>query len=42
LKYRVPDRPDCHQEWRRLNTMLDQVIAWGGALKGLRQPAVAK
>jgi NAD(P)H-dependent FMN reductase len=25
-----------------VNTMLDQLIAWGGALKGLRQAAVAK
>jgi NAD(P)H-dependent FMN reductase len=25
-----------------VNTMLDQVVAWGGALKGLREAAVAK
>ena len=35
-------KPGPHQE-TNVNAMLDQVIAWGGALKGLREtPAAAK
>jgi NAD(P)H-dependent FMN reductase len=34
-------KPAAHQE-ASLNTMLDQVIAWGGALKTLREPQRAR
>jgi NAD(P)H-dependent FMN reductase len=34
-------KPAAHQE-ASLNTMLDQVIAWGGALKALREPQRAR
>jgi hypothetical protein len=32
--------PAAHQE-ERVNLMLDQVVAWGRALQGVRQPIPA-